>query len=115
MARFTAVPDIPTTVAAQWESQVLEALKQNVELLCGIRGEADRISQALLRGTVRVNTVPPLSGGQVTARGTGFTISGAAVAGLDDYALLVQDVQKLANDVTVLRAYVNALISQIRG
>lgn len=115
MARFTAIPDVPTNVAAQWESQMLDALKQNVELLCGIRGETDRISQALLRGTVNVRNVPPSDFGRLTAEGKGFTVSGVEVASLDDFGKLINDVQRLANDVARLQLFLNTLIGQLRG
>ena len=52
---------------------------------------------------------------QVTAKGAGFTISGQEVAGLDDYGLLLTDVQTLANDVAFTRTVLNALINQLKG
>jgi hypothetical protein len=125
MARFTAVPDIPTRLAAEWESQVLDALKQNVELLAGIRGESDRISQAITKGMVRIQRTPTPFFSRVdplTAKGEGFTISGVQVAGLTDYVRLIEDVvrlnnnmQRLAADVNNLRNSVDTLISQLRG
>jgi hypothetical protein len=52
---------------------------------------------------------------QISAKGAGFTISGQEVAGLDDYGLLLTDVQTLANDLAYTRAVLNALIQQLRG
>ena len=52
---------------------------------------------------------------QVSAKGTGFTISSQEVAGLDDVGLLITDVQTLANDLAYTRAVVNALINQLKG
>jgi hypothetical protein len=115
MARFTAIPDVPTRVAAEWESQMLDALKQNVELLAGLRGESDSISRAIRRGDVRVRLVPVPTFTRVTAEAKGFTISGERVADFDDYNKLINDVQRLGNDVVLLRQVVNALISQMRG
>jgi hypothetical protein len=115
MARFTAIPDIPTAVGAEWEAQMLDAIKQNVELLCGIRGEADRVSQALLRGIVRVRPLLPPEFTRITAVGEGFIISGQEVAGLQDYVKLLNDVQRLAIDVERMRNSFDALIQQLRG
>ena len=115
MARFTAIPDVPSSVSAEWESQMLDALKQNVELLAGIRGEADAASRAIRRGDVRVRLAPALSFSRVTAEGKGFTIAGERVADFDDYTKLLVDVQRLGNDVALLRQVLNTLISQMRG
>jgi hypothetical protein len=52
---------------------------------------------------------------QVTATGSGFTISGTNVPSLDDYVKLVVNVQQLANDVATLRSVVNTLINQLKG
>ena len=52
---------------------------------------------------------------QVSAKGTGFTISSQDVAGLDDYGLLLQDVQTLANDLAQTRLVLNILIKQLKG
>jgi hypothetical protein len=115
MARFTAIPDVPTRVAAQWESQMLDALKQNVELLSGLRGEADGASRAVRRGDLRVRLVPTPTFTRVTAEAKGFTISGERVASFDDYNKLINDVQRLGNDVATLRQVLNILITQARG
>jgi hypothetical protein len=115
MARFTAIPDIPTNVGAEWEAQMLDALKQNVELLAGIRGESDLVSRAVQRGDVRVRVPGTPTFTRVTAEAKGFTISGERVASFDDYNKLISDVQRLGNDVALLRDIVTVLISQLRG
>jgi len=51
---------------------------------------------------------------RVSATGSGFTISGTQVAGLEDFSRLISDVQKLANDVANIRATLNALIQQLK-
>jgi len=116
MARFTAIPDVPTRVNSQWEAQMLDALKQNVELLAGLRGELDARSRAVVRGDIRVRTVPIPTFTRVTAQAKGFTLStGERVADFDDYNQLINDVQRLGNDVALLRNVVNALILQMKG
>jgi hypothetical protein len=115
MARFTAIPNIPAADVPYWQSQTLNAMKQNVELLTGIGGELDGASRAITKGSVTVSNTPAQTMTQVTARGTGFTISEQSVASLEDYGKLISNVQSLANDVATLRNYVNTLITQLRG
>ena len=52
---------------------------------------------------------------QVSAKGTGFTISSQEVASLDDVSKLILDVQTLAGDVAEIRATLNFLIRQLKG
>jgi len=110
--RFTAIPAIPQQGLNDWQFQTLNAMKENVELLTGVRGTG---AAAVTRGTVTVSEVPPQSMQRVTAEGAGFTISGVTVPSLDDYTRLVANVQQIANDVAALRATVNALINQLKG
>jgi hypothetical protein len=91
MARFTAIPGVPQTNITDEQSLLISTIKQNVELLAGIRGE------------------------EVSAKGEGFTISGQNVVSLEDYDKLRQDVQTLADDLAFTRAVLNALITQLKG
>jgi hypothetical protein len=86
-----------------------------VELLAGIRGEADGASKAVTKSQVRVNQASSPTFSRVSATGKGYTISGQNVPDLDDYGKLINDVQLLANDVATLRNTVNALIAQLKG
>jgi len=115
MSRFTAVPSVPTGNVTEWQGQILRALKENVELLAGIRGEADGASKAVTKSQVRVNQASNPTFSRVSATGKGYTISGQNVPDLDDYGKLINDVQLLANDVATLRNTVNALIAQLKG
>jgi hypothetical protein len=114
MARFSAIPALPQSNITPTEVQILGALKENVELLIGSRGESDRASRALVRGQVVVGTAPDQTMTRVSATGAGFVISGTQVAGLEDFGRLISDVQKLANDVANIRATLNALIQQLK-
>lgn len=114
MARFTAIPALPQANISPTEVMILGALKENVELLVGIRGESDNASRALIRGQVVVNTAPEQTMTRVSATGAGFNINGTQVAGLEDFGRLISDVQKLANDVANIRATLNALIQQLK-
>jgi hypothetical protein len=114
-SRYTAVPAVPLTGVEEWQAQLLNALKENVELLTGTRGEPDLASVAINRARLTVAVPPEQSMRQVSASGSGVTISGAAVPVLDDYTQLLTDVQRLANDVANLRATVEVLITQLKG
>jgi hypothetical protein len=115
MARFTAIPSVPTGNVTEWQGQIFRALKEDVELLAGIRGEADLASKAVTRGQLRVNQTAQPTFSRVSATGKGYTISGQNVPDLDDYGKLINDVQLLANDVATLRNVVNLLIAQLKG
>ena len=114
MARFTGIPSLPQIGIEEWQVRVLNAMKQNIELLIGTRGEQDLSSRALLKSSVAITSAPEPSIRAVSAVGSGFTIGGAQVPSLSDYQLLVRDVQSLTNDVAALRAALKTLISQLR-
>lgn len=115
MARFSGIPALPEGNIEEWQTGILGALKQNVELLTGSRGEADGASQALLRGDITVAEVPAPQFTQLSARGAGVTVSGVSVPTINDYTNLLRDVQALSIDVAQLRATVTTLIQQIRS
>lgn len=114
-SRYTAVPAVPIVGVEEWQSQVLNALKENVELLTGTRGESDLASVAINRARLTVSTPPTQTMTTTTASGSGVTVGGINVPILEDYNRLVVDVQKLANDVANLRATVELLIIQLKG
>lgn len=111
MAEFTAIPTVPTTDVPDWQSRLLRALIENVEILTGARGGNRAVT------TGRISTTPPGNGTfqRVTAAGAGYTIQGVNVPSLEDYTRLLIDVARLGNDVTEMRAAMNSLISQIKG
>ena len=115
MARFTAIPAVPQGGITDWQSVLISSVKENVELLTGLRGEADLASRAVTKGQITLQEMPTQNMRQVSAKGTGFTISSQQVAGLDDVGLLITDVQTLANDLAYTRNVLNALIRQLKG
>jgi hypothetical protein len=115
MSRFSAIPNPPQSEMTSWQYYMLNALKENVELLTGARGERDAASRALTKGAVTVAPPQQQTMRQVTAQGAGVNIEGAVVPALDDYVELLKNVQALANDVASLRETVNTLITQLRG
>lgn len=113
--RFTVIPNIPQDGISAWQFATLNAMKENIELLTGTRGDAAFPNSAVTRASVTVAPPPTVSMQQVTARGLGYTISGVTVPSIEDYINLVSDVQRLATDVVRLRETVSALIVQLKG
>ena len=100
-ARFTGIPAIPTTDMADWEAQVFHSIKENVELLCGSRGEGDEASKAVTKGNISVSSME-----QQDMR---------VVSGIVDLADLVDATQVLANDLAEQRDTLNTLIEQLKA
>jgi len=115
MARYVGIPAVPMAGVEEWQAQLLNSLKENVELLAGIRGEPDGASAAINRSSVTVPRPPTPQLSQVSARGSGVVISDTQVPLLQDYTNLVRDVQALTNDVAALRTTLDTLITQLRG
>lgn len=115
MARFTGIPALPQAGVEEWQYRFLSAVKQNMELLIGTRGEQDGSSRAVTKASITVGSVPNPSLQALSASGAGFTVGGAQVPSLADYQALLSDVQRLNSDVAQLRTTVNTLISQLRN
>jgi hypothetical protein len=115
MSRFAGIPSLPQIGVEDWQYRILTAMKQNIELLVGTRGEQDSSSRAVVKSSVTITKAPEPTIRAVSAEGSGISISGAQVPSLADYQALVVDVQSLTNDVAQLRAAVNTLISQLRS
>jgi len=114
--RFSSIPEIPLTDLADPKSLTLQAMKQNIDLLIGARGEQDLGSRALTKGQITVTRPPGQNATRLTAQGAGFSLeSGQTVPSAQDYARLLTDVQTLMNDVATLRATVDTLIQQLRS
>ena len=129
MSRFTGIPAIPFTGLDPAQARVLSAIKENVELLTGGRGEEGQTSRALTRGQINLRPVPQPAFGNPTARGDGIGVvtsvsfdpntglsgeTGTTVS-IDDYRRALDDIQRLARDVEALRQYVDTLTQQLRG
>ena len=114
--RFVSIPSVPTnSQLSQQITVMIENLKENVELLTGLRDEADRISKSITQGQITVENLKIQNMKQVSAKGAGFTISGQEIPSLEDYNKLRQDVQTLSEDVRITRAVLNTLITQLKG
>jgi hypothetical protein len=124
MARFTAIPQIPTSGLIDWQVVMFHTIKENVELLTGQRGEFDLASQAITRGAVRISqlaaqnlqTLKPTTMNGVTAQGQGFEVeAGKSAANFSDYVKLIEDVQRLGNDHRQLRSEVQTLLFDVKN
>lgn len=134
MARFTGIPSLPQSGVEEWNLRTLNALKQNVELLTGTRGESDRASQALLRSQFTVGQAPlPMLTTTAAfspvlfqyhivkdiAGNNQFVVAyDTNIGSLQNFitaAAARDDIQRLANDVAQLRAVLNTLIQQLKA
>jgi len=117
--RFTSVPAVPQGGFTDYQTVLIGAVKENVELLTGLRGEVDTASKAVTQGQITVNEMGQQRMQQVSAIGAGstITISGTSydLANLDDVSKLIIDVQTLAGDVAEMRATLNFLLRQLKG
>ena len=113
--RFTAIPPVPLVGSEPWQVQLLNAMKENIELLTGTRGEVDFASAALTRAALTVTVPPEQTMTQISAQGNGVSINNTAVPAFEDYTQTLVDLQKLANDVAAVRATLEVLILQLRG
>ncbi len=114
--RFIALPEVPAEGLDEWQAALFSAVKEDVELLIGSRGEPDGASIAVTRGDVRVNQLGTQTMHSVTLSGDdGYTISGQDVAALTALRNLREDVQALANDLFRTREALDILIKTMRG
>jgi hypothetical protein len=115
MPRFTGIPDLPQSGIEEWQYRVLDAMKQNIELLTDQRSEPDSASVAILRSNITVSSLPDANFRGITARGAGVLISNTQLPTYQDYTALITDVALLSKDVQALRTYVATLINQLRN
>ena len=98
--------------------QIINELKQNVELLSGLRGSsADILNlRANRRGdTISILTLDTQRLLSSSARGNGFTVSGVNCASLAEFQKLIVDVNALAADVKEVRDHLNLLLDKLNG
>lgn len=113
--RFSPIPQPAAVEASSWQFGMLEALRENVELLTGFRGERDGASRAVLKSDIQVSQirVPTLT--RITAQGGGVPLSGVAVPTLQDYVELLRNVQQMADDMKRMQDTINTLITELRS
>lgn len=140
MSRFAAMPPAPRFGVPEWEVRILDAMRQNVELLVNQRRESDQASVAVLESTYNLSTaLRPTLLQRYTAQqlyqfqsldarvylSGGLTLPAvwwdfaAQPAGFNS-TLRYNTVPKTAmdavgSDVRALRATVNEIVARLRG
>jgi len=115
VSRFVSTPEVPTQGLIDWQAVLFSAIKENVDLLTGTRGEADLASRAVVRGDVTVANLGTARLTQLSAKGEGYTISGQDLPSLADHGKLMNDVVALADDMIETREALNTLINNMKG
>lgn len=112
--RHVAVPEVPTNIV-DYQQVVLSALKENVELLTGTRGESDLASMSIVRGDLTVEQVGQQDMGSINTTSNTSPPSLAQAASADMINDLRNDVQILANDLYYTRQALDLLIRNLKG
>lgn len=125
MASFVPIPDVPMEGLNAAESGLFRAIKEDVELLCGLNAQASFKAITTDKVLVAAQANPQLvalkagANGYATVYGNGAALAAVGtpigIVNYQDYANLVQDVQQLQNAVTYLTGVVNSLITQLRS
>ena len=112
--RHVAIPEVPSNIV-DWQSIILSALKEDVELLTGTRGEADLASMAIVRGDVTVQQVGRQDMLAINTSANTAPGSLSVAASADMLNSLRNDVQLLANDLYYTRQALDLLIRNLTG
>lgn len=126
MSRFTPIPAPPVFGTQEWEVRTLNAMKQNIDLLTGLRNETDLSSKALLTSTFNL----PFSGdrlldkvqnisynigsqGNYISDNTGGSNISNLVNSIDG-GVLADDLDIIRQDIAMLRNTVNSILLLLR-
>jgi len=115
MPKFTGIPNPSPQGKSPLDVQFLGAIKENVEVLTGQRGDKALSSAAVLRENVLSADPAVQKSTRLTATGAGLNISNAQVPSYADYAKALADIQTLSSDLANLRTYVTQLVTALRG
>ena len=112
--RHVATPEVPDTLL-DWQAVLFSAMKENIELLTGTRGEADLASMAIVRGDITVEQVGDQEMGTINTSHNLTPTAFNECAPLDAFTDLRDDVQLLANDLYYTRQALDLLIRNVTG
>ena len=130
MARFTALPALPTSGVPDWEQQTLSALKLNIELLLGQINRNDLSSQVALKkdfsfispGLPQITAITPVSVGNISSvniAGTDFIITDIGSWNSIPTTLATcgyfEELVKIQADISNIRVAVETLTNKLRG
>lgn len=113
MTSFVSIPPLSPEQLTSPQMATIEAMRQNLELLIGDSAKGE--NSAVTRNTITVEPDYTRQLEAMSASGYGYKIQNVEVAALADVRSLIQDVQRLSNDVQVLYNLLNSLIVQIKG
>lgn len=130
MAKFTAIPAVPSSGVPDWEVQTLSAIKANIELLLGLINKSDLSAQAVLKrsfdltdpGLPRITAITPISVGSVsyiTISGYDFIITNTGNWNSIPTTLATcgyfEDLEKIKADIANIRTAVESITNKLRG
>ena len=108
--RLPVIPEIPENLP-DYQLQILDALKEAVEVLTGQRGDGNL--QVVAKGELTIQPEAE-TGYVVRARNIGVTISGQQLTSASEFGVLRNDVQALSNRLDIVANLLNALIRQLK-
>ena len=115
MPEFQGIPAIPNEKIPQWQYDLMSAMKENIEILMGVRGPG----RAVTNDSTGVKPQTWQTMVQLSARGdyinTTAALNANGAPSLADYTKLLNDVQQLATDVSKIQAALNALLQNMRS
>jgi len=130
MAKFTAIPAVPSSGVPDWEVQTLSAIKANIELLLGLINKSDLSAQAVLKrsfdltdpGLPRITAITPISVGSIsytTISGYDFIITNTGNWNSIPTTLATcgyfEDLEKIKADFANIRTAVESITNKLRG
>lgn len=110
MPQYAGLPAIPNEGLPQWQYDLLAAMKENIEIMMGVRGPG----RAVTNDTLGVTPADFQTMRQISARGDYVTVGSFNVPVQEDYVKLLNDVQQLATDVSKIQDALNALLQNMR-
>jgi hypothetical protein len=110
--RFVGIPTLPTENVPPGQVVMLNAIKQNLEMLVGVRGNGG--DAAVVRSDITIR-MPAKTLNTTTALGGALDIGGVQVAAAQDYAKLISDVRGVIAVVNQHHDIIEALIRQLKG
>jgi len=100
-----SIRDVPQAGVPQWQQELLNQIKEAVEIMSGAR---DNSTRAVINKNITVPARDNISMRRVTAVAPGAYSQ-------TEFLNLMNNVQELAQNVITLQAQVNALINQLEA
>lgn len=111
MAKFQGIPVVPNSGIEQWQVDFLNAIKEDLEIMMGVRGPG----RAVTNDTITVEPQAWQQMTQLSARGEFTTNAAVGVPTITDYIRLLNDMQQLTQDVATIQRALVALLQQMKA